>query len=191
MSFDSLASRPWRLQYFPVQCQNRLAEERGRKLLVWSLIFILRPSEKNANGGQNCQKWDSNPRPHTWTRTLTLHFGAEGVEPWVWRLRPLGQPDRHAHDSRVSLINYYHVLVCNWSGCSSPTGQKLSAPFFKASSTSFIHWCRCVHVSAYACETARGIALCTERIVRKQSKNQLSEPGCALVHDKSGRQNLY
>ena len=32
-----------------------------------------------------CQKWDSNPRPHSRTRTLSFHS--------AWRLRPLGHPD--------------------------------------------------------------------------------------------------
>ena len=39
-----------------------------------------------------CQKWDPNPGPHTKTRTLSLLFG-EGYS-WVWRLRPLGHPDK-------------------------------------------------------------------------------------------------
>ena len=41
-----------------------------------------------------CQKWDSNPRPHTWTRTLSVCRNLQKeFEPWVWRLRPLGHPD--------------------------------------------------------------------------------------------------
>ena len=40
-----------------------------------------------------CQKWDSNPRPHLWTRTLLATLLAKGSHPWVWRLRPLGHPD--------------------------------------------------------------------------------------------------
>ena len=38
-----------------------------------------------------CQKWDLNPRPHSWTRIL-IHLNARS-ESWVWRLRPLGHPD--------------------------------------------------------------------------------------------------
>ena len=37
-----------------------------------------------------CQKWDSNPRPHSWTRTFSE---SEECYSWVWRLRPLGHPD--------------------------------------------------------------------------------------------------
>ena len=39
-----------------------------------------------------CQKWDSNPRPHTWTRML-LCSQRKRPYSWVWRLRPLGHPD--------------------------------------------------------------------------------------------------
>ena len=41
-----------------------------------------------------CQEWDLNPCPLTRTRILmiTPYQGAK-IEPWVWRLRPLGHPD--------------------------------------------------------------------------------------------------
>ena len=39
-----------------------------------------------------CQKWDSNPRPHSWTRML-LCSQRKRLYSWVWRLRPLGHPD--------------------------------------------------------------------------------------------------
>ena len=41
-----------------------------------------------------CQEWDLNPCPLSRTRNLmhTPYQGAK-IEPWVWRLRPLGHPD--------------------------------------------------------------------------------------------------
>ncbi len=41
-----------------------------------------------------CQKWDSNPRPHSWTRML-LCLQRKRLYSWVWRLRPLGHPDMY------------------------------------------------------------------------------------------------
>ena len=32
----------------------------------------LRNEKNQARGKKLCQKWDSNPRPHTWTRTLLV-----------------------------------------------------------------------------------------------------------------------
>ena len=41
-----------------------------------------------------CQKGDSNPCPHKRTRNLILTSYQEArIEPWVWRLRPLGHSD--------------------------------------------------------------------------------------------------
>ena len=39
-----------------------------------------------------CQKWDSNPRPHSRTRILKF-LQCRQAFAWVWRLRPLGHPD--------------------------------------------------------------------------------------------------
>ena len=51
-----------------------------------------------------CQKWDSNPRPHTWTRILLLRKESYS---WVWRLRPLGHPDMYVKDIRNN--QYAHI----------------------------------------------------------------------------------
>ena len=49
-----------------------------------------------------CQKWDSNPRPHSWTRTLMPRYGKD-YYPWVWRLRPLGHPDIHTGCGQITI----------------------------------------------------------------------------------------
>ena len=53
-----------------------------------------------------CQKWDSNPRLHSETRSPS---SVEGFEPWVWRLRPLGHPDT------VDYVLLYLLKSCSCS----------------------------------------------------------------------------
>ena len=62
-----------------------------------------------------CQKWDSNPRPHTWTRIL--HLWKESNS-WVWRLRPLGHPDMQTkrYSQQVYLLQYISQLYLVISG---------------------------------------------------------------------------
>ena len=56
------------------------------------IIFYNKPKKKKERK-KTCQKWDSNPRPHSWTRKPSATVIVEGSHPWVWRLRPLGHPD--------------------------------------------------------------------------------------------------
>ena len=79
-----------------------------------------------------CQRWDSNPRPHTWTRIPILTMVSK-VWPWVWRLRPLGHPDRCSglatnHLLYMYLMVYHHVhckiMQHSYVGnCGSQCGQ--------------------------------------------------------------------
>ena len=72
----------------------------------WTCVFNL-ACEKY------CQKWDLNPRPHSWTRTLYPKL-SEGNKPWVWRLRPLGHPDMRVWWIRlwkfIKLNGTVHIL---------------------------------------------------------------------------------
>ena len=57
-----------------------------------------------------CQKWDSNPRPHMWTRKPSATMMVEGSHPWVWRLRPLGHPDSGLWSSPLPFCSQ----TCKW-----------------------------------------------------------------------------
>ncbi len=62
-----------------------------------------------------CQKWDSNPRLHSETRSPV---STEGLEPWVWRLRPLGHPDTVLKHDEVEHFIYTHFPMnfCGYMG---------------------------------------------------------------------------
>ena len=61
--------------------------------ITWKITFTFTLFHK---GDKKCfcQKGDSNPCPHKRTRNLILTSYQEArIEPWVWRLRPLGHSD--------------------------------------------------------------------------------------------------
>ena len=66
-----------------------------------------------------CQKWDSNPRPHTWTRILP--WRKESCS-WVWRLRPLGHPDFLLAQEDHGLSSMKYICI-NSSEVSTLTGR--------------------------------------------------------------------
>ena len=59
-----------------------------------------------------CQEWDLNPCPLSRTRILMLtpYLGAR-IEPWVWRLRPLGHPD--SFNFKVKTNGKFVLPPCN------------------------------------------------------------------------------
>ena len=104
-------------------------------------VFVIRREKKKV-----CQKWDSNPRPHSGTRNL---YQRKLVGAWVWRLRPLGHPDRLAllgkqtkpsdsldlHSSRaVKFFCSLRFLRKNGNPC------KLTKPFFSVESATLNLW---------------------------------------------------
>ena len=58
-----------------------------------------------------CQEWDLNPRLHVETRSP---FDQEGVNPWVWRLRPLGHPDNCEARSAVWTLQKLSRTTIFW-----------------------------------------------------------------------------
>ena len=72
----------------------------------WRSFFDYFHYKNNKN--KSCQKWDSNPRPHSWTRMLSPTVGGRSY-PWVWRLRPLGHPDMSEYHLK-DMINQRYFL---------------------------------------------------------------------------------
>ena len=75
------------------------------------IIFYNKPKKKKRKK-KTCQKWDSNPRPHSWTRKPSATAIVEGTHPWVWRLRPLGHPDSGLRSSPLPFCSQTY----EWKG---------------------------------------------------------------------------
>ena len=83
---------------------------------LWHCLRIGQQGEKTAKGF--CQEWDLNPCPLSRTRILTStpYWGAR-IEPWVWRLRPLGHPDslKNCHCAMRSFVGEAAKQKSQWS----------------------------------------------------------------------------
>ena len=77
------------LSYIPCLWWERAKPSKHLQCEGRECYFPVVPRDKKV-----CQEWDLNPCPLTRTRILMLtpYQGAK-IEPWVWRLRPLGHPD--------------------------------------------------------------------------------------------------
>ena len=94
------------------------AVDRG-SIPCWRTFFV-NSYYKNKQKIKSCQKWDSNPRPHLWTRILSPSMGGRNY-PWVWRLRPLGHPDISDNQLKdiISKESFLRTKKCSRWGLNS------------------------------------------------------------------------